>query len=39
MDISIIVVVVFGVLFCVGGPILAHYATKVSEKDENQEKN
>lgn len=39
MDTTVILVVVFGVIFCVGGPIIGHYASKASEKAEKEEMN
>lgn len=38
VDLSIIIIIVIGVAFCIGGPILGHYATKVSE-NAHKEKN
>jgi hypothetical protein len=34
---TIIIVIVLGVILCVGGPILGSYVTKASEKAENEE--
>lgn len=39
MDTSIIIVIVLGVIICVGGPIIGHYASKASEKAEKEEAN
>lgn len=39
MDIKVIIVIVFGVLLCIGGPILGHYASAASEKAEREEAN
>ncbi|MEZ0537301.1 hypothetical protein ACAG39_08625 [Caldicellulosiruptoraceae bacterium PP1] len=33
------IIIVFGVIFCVGGPIIGHYASKASEKAEKEEMN
>lgn len=37
MDITVILIIAFGVLFCVGGPIIGHYASKAGEKAEREE--
>lgn len=38
MDLSIIIIIVIGAAFCIGGPILGHYATKVSENAHKEKK-
>jgi hypothetical protein len=39
LDITLILVIVFGLLLCVGGPIIGHYAAKASHKAEKEEEN
>lgn len=39
MDFAVIVVIIIAALFCIGGPIIGHYATKASEKVEKDEIN
>ncbi|MDP4181446.1 MAG: hypothetical protein Q8942_10175 [Bacillota bacterium] len=31
MNLTVILIIVFGAIFCIGGPILGHYAAKASE--------
>ncbi|EMS73964.1 hypothetical protein [Ruminiclostridium cellobioparum] len=39
MDTTLIVVIVFMAIVCVGGPIIGHYASKASEKHESEKSN
>lgn len=39
MDTTVILVIVFGAILCIGGPIIGHYASKASEKAEKEELN
>lgn len=39
MDLTVILVIVIAVIFCVGGPIIGSYASKASEKAEREELN
>ncbi len=39
MDITLIFVIAIGVIFCIGGPIIGHYASMAAEKAEREETN
>ena len=39
MDITMIIVIVFGVIFIGGGLFAAHYATRISQREAEKEKN
>jgi len=39
LNASVIFIIVLGLLFCIGGPILGSLATKASEKAEKEEIN
>lgn len=39
MDITLIIVIIIGVVFVVGGLVIGHLATKASEKAEREEAN
>jgi len=38
LDTSVILVIIFGAFFIIGGPIIGHYASKASEKEEQRQK-
>jgi flagellar basal body-associated protein FliL len=39
LDSALILIIILGVIFCAGGPIIGHYATKACEKAEREEAN
>lgn len=39
MNTTLIVVIIFMAIFCIGGPILGHYASKASDKHEKEKSN
>lgn len=39
LDFAVILVIAIAALFCIGGPIIGHYASKASEKVEKEELN